>query len=126
MLLINALFPFEEGVRNVALMKFNESEFNSVHGLVVVLDILFPQHKSSILQIRVSNAALPEKLVFILGLVEFNHSVSLSFKFFSDWDFFLKSSLSLLIVSLNIAKSYGIKALLDQSFSSQTLESRNQ
>jgi len=39
---VDDFLPFEEGIRNVALMEFNESEFNSVHGLVVILDILFP------------------------------------------------------------------------------------
>ena len=119
---VSSFLHFLEGPIESALMLVDQSDFDSVHAVIVEFSSISPYHEGTILLVAVSEVALSHGVVLGLCSGLLLQAFLLVLKLFTFRDFLLQHGPSGLEFVLGISELDGIETLFEQPLSPDSLD----
>ena len=124
--LISTFFPLHEGPAQASLMLLDQPHLDSIHIVVPVLAVFFPDHQGLVLDITVLKVGLSKRVILRLGSSLFGKAFFLVLKLLALGYLRLEHGSCLLKLILRVAESDRIEARLEKALRAHTLHVPNQ
>ena len=110
--LICTLLPLHEGPAQASLVLLNQPHLNSIHIVVTVLAVLFPDHQGLVLDVAVLEVGLAERVVLRLGSCLLGEALPFELELFALGYLGLEDGPRRLELVLSVAETNRIEASL--------------